>query len=180
MYVDRDYAESRLTGTLVRWNGKAVAVCCVRDDMSCEVKDVLQGTYSEVHIDDLDLQSPPLGFVNIDRGVQYLVRRPMRADWRQGVRTNSVINQLTRGSRPTTDLIAECINGSYPKKSIALRRLREGVRGVAISREFSLTRKGSRTIINYKWYGPIGELTSKGAVLDEKWQYLMPRIKGVV
>lgn len=178
MYVDRDYAESRLHGTLVRHEGKPVMVTAVRDSLECEVKDLLTGNYSTTHLDNLDLKSPPLGFVNHGGNCYYLTRKPMRNDWRQGVRTNSVVIQ--GGGRVPVEVIAQCMAGEYPTKSVALSKLRDGQRTIAISREFSLTRKRSRTTINYKWYGEVGKLTSKGAVLNPKWEYLSPKIEGVV
>lgn len=180
MYVDSEYAESRLHGTLVRLGTRPVIVREVSEDLTCYVKDAVSGDRSVVHLDELNLKSPPLGFVNKEGGCVYLSRKPMRNDWRQGVRPNSIIANNGEARTPSLGVIASCILGEFPKLSVALRHLREGATGVAISRDFKLTRKGSSTFLSYKWYGVVGKLTSKGAVFDSKWLYLEPVFKGVV
>ena len=180
MYIEGDYAESRLAGTLVRHNDVPVYVRGVNSSLVCFVRDVLQGNEYEVSIDDLNLKSPPLGFVNDGHSCFYISRRPMRRDWRQGVRTNTVVNQTVKDMQVSKRTIALCMKGKYPKKSVALSKLRTGVREIAISREFSLSMLGKKVMVNYKWYGTVGNLTPKGVSLQPKWKYLLNRFKEAV
>jgi hypothetical protein len=180
MYVDRDYAYSRLVNTLVRHNGEAVLVREVLGDLDCIVERLDTKNIHTVHLDDLELKSPPLGFVNFEGQCYYLTRKPMRNDWRQGVRRNSV-SAIRNGREMSIPIqaISKCVDGKFPTRSSALASLRKGVREVAISRDYSLTRVGSSTIINYKWYGAVGKLTLKGIVLDAQWKYLHKELGGL-
>lgn len=180
MYIDNEYAGSRLIGTMVRHKGRAVQVNDVVDDLQCLVYDLLNDNSYLVHLDELELKSPPLGFVNGRGGCVYLSRRPMRRDWRQGVRTNTVLKQTRYVGSINSTLIAQCILGKFPKVSTALTKLRVGIPEVAISREFSLTRVGTATIINFKWYGGVGRLTAKGPNFNTSWEYLESRFKEAV
>lgn len=171
MYVDSDYAVSRLHGTLVRHKGRAVFVREVEEDMMCVIQDGLNGRSSNVHLDDLNLASPPLGLVNFNGEAKYISRLPMRNDWRQGVRPHNTTWGGERGV-PEEALI-KCMNGKYPSKTAAFRELRNCSVGVAISREFFLTKEGRSTILNYKWYGRVGKTTLRGATtLDKGWEHL--------
>jgi len=182
MYIDGDYAHSRLLHTLVRHNDVPVQVLHVSNNLMCCVSEVLGRSVKEytVHLDELVLSSPPLGFVNGSRGCTYLCRKPMRRDWRQGLRVNTTVAQTYNLNNLDLELIALCMKGKFPKKSTALKKLRAGAKEVAISREFSLSREGNHTMISYKWYGVVGRLTAKGAKLDLMWEYLLPVFKGVV
>jgi len=61
MYDEPDYARSRLEGTVVLLNGKAVYVGDVYGDMYCDVYlDLNEGVCERVAVDDLQVLAPPL------------------------------------------------------------------------------------------------------------------------
>lgn len=171
MYDDSEYAHSRLANTFVRHKGKAVYVRRVRDNFVCNLYSYGEGGREyDVKLEELDLSSPPLGLVNVGDTCHYVTRRPMRNDWRQGVRSSNTT--WRQGRSVENEFLSRCIDGKFPTKSTALRRLREGHRQVAISRDFYLTKSGSRVMLNYKWYGEVGQMTTRSLNFSEKWEHL--------
>lgn len=178
MYDDGEYANTRLEGTLVRHKGRAVLVLRVKEDLRAVIEDLEKEDTTEVCIDDLNLQSPPLGFVNVGSHCLYLARRPMRRDWRQGVRPNSVRALVGRVERLSTREIASCINGVFPSVDEALQILKEQP-SVAVSRDFMLSVNGVGTVvIKYKWYGKVGVLKGTTANFTKKFSYLPTDLRG--
>jgi hypothetical protein len=168
MYDDSEYAESRLINTIVRHGDTAVLVRHVDEDMEAEVRDIQTGDEYRVHLDELNLKSPPLGNVNYGRYCLYLARKPMRRDWRQGVRPHNIQIIGSAMRNPDMEAIAKCINGVFPTFEKAVQMLDE-VAEVAISRDFSI-RKTTRAgvyQIKYKWYGKVA-LVKRGEVTIQK------------
>tara|TARA_R110000823_G_C15952958_1_gene502519 strand:+ start:5938 stop:6477 length:540 start_codon:yes stop_codon:yes gene_type:complete len=176
MYDCEEYAASRLLDTLVRFRGKAVKVLCVFHDMTCDIYHMSGGWRAKVHLDDLDLRSPPLGFVNKGSGCMYIARKPMRHDWRQGVRPNSVID-VRQNYRPSFESIAKCIDGEFPTITKAFSMLSGDYKEVALSREFSITRNRGKHMINYKWYGKVAVLEEGVPKLSSKYKYLQKEVE---
>lgn len=173
MYDCEEYASSRLVGTLVLHEDKAVKVLSVGGSLTCLVCYVAgeeEGEQFRVDLSELSLKSPALGFVNFGNRCGYLVRKPMRHDWRQGVRPNSV-QDLHRGN-VTFSTIGKCMEGVFPTFKEALVRIEDGVPEVAISRDFSIVRRGGVLRVKYKWYGKVGRLNKNGVALDDKFNHL--------
>lgn len=156
---DYEYANSRLEGTIVR-NGKhPVLVRCVNPDGTVDVETVVTGKRRSFHLDELNLASPPLGMTNTRSGAIYLARKPMRRDWRQGLRSNN-ITCLTGNQEITTRLIYSAIRGSYPKLGVAIDDCMTNEISVAFHREWSVSWDDRRreVVLNYKWYGAAGTI----------------------
>ena len=178
MYDCADYASSRLVDTLVRLDGKAVRVVSVEGDIECTVETFPNGERSTIDIDELDLKSPPLGFVNGGGRAYYVARKPMRQDWRQGVRPNSV-RSVNTGSRVSLHTLAKCIDGDFPTFAKASAMLGDW-REVALSREFSISKRRGSIIINYKWYGSVGVIVGGKVSLTDGYQYLSKEVEGLL
>lgn len=180
MYDCSEYAESRLSETIVRKGDMPVRVLEVDGDFSCSVRDELGelGVFA-VGIEELNLKSPPLGFVNTRSGCEYLVRRPMRRDWRQGVRSNSVVSTGTGNQAMMRD-IAACIKGDYPSIKEARGMVRSG-NAVAVSRDIALTKHLASVRVVYKWYGVVGVLTKNNTFKVKKaFKHVAPLLEGLL
>lgn len=179
MYDCSEYAESRLSDTLVMEGDNPVRVVCVDGDMVCEVIDDLTGEVHRVDLERLNIKSPPLGFVNTPRGCFYLARRPMRRDWRQGVRPNNVIRLDTEAQANMMD-IARCMKGDYPSIKEAMGMVRPD-NTVAVSRDIALTKHLASVRVVYKWYGVVGVLTKNNTFKVKKaFKHIAPLLEGLL
>lgn len=155
---DYEYAHSRLVNTIVR-NGKhPVLVKAVRGDGSVITETIITERRRECALEDLDLSSPPLGYINTPRGVQYIARKPMRRDWRQGLRSNNMVVLGGRRSEVTPRMIYAAIRGVYPTLAEAMERsMIDGI-SVAFSREWAVLfdYDEKAMYLRYKWHGVAG------------------------
>lgn len=78
-YQPRDY-EARLNGGVILWDGIPHRI--MTNDGQLDIYDLVKNlrVASNVEADDprLDISSPPLGYLNTDRGAYYLMRSPLR------------------------------------------------------------------------------------------------------
>ena len=112
---DWQYADSRLQGTIVRHDGKAVLVEGVGKKGA--VISLLRADTEPkiVKLDDLDLSPVKLGFCNINMDVSYLTRMPMRRDWRQGLRKGNFVSVFgTIAELVPFPNLADTIENIYP------------------------------------------------------------------
>ena len=176
MYKEPEYADSRLRGTIVRLGDEPVFVDNVDGEMICSVSTLEGLAPVRIHVDELNLMSPPLGFVNRNGKAVYISRKPMRQDWRQGVRTNSIItfvgNEPARVDMDNTTIM-RCIKGDYPSIGDAVNALEVGeARSAAISREFCLYKHMDNIKVRYSWKGCVGKVEGGKITLLKKWKYL--------
>lgn len=144
MYEDDvEYADGRLRGTIVRVDCEPVFV---NEVISVKGEVHIQGFYladrSEVStpITNVNLEPVPLGYVNTFFGARYLCRRPIRNDWRQGLRDYNCVNE--RGENVLNEVplenLRETILGIYPSFDLAVRD--NSGKSIAFSRNFALTK----------------------------------------
>lgn len=186
-----EYAALRLQETIIRYNNRAAHVDMVRyrdDDgeyLQVEATDLLSGTPISDHIDNFDLTPVKLGFVNLKRYmdgatgyVAYTERKPMRQDWRQGLRRNNTVTSWgVQGAWDFKDL-AKTINGEFPTVAEAMADVPPfDNMYMAWHRDFCVNGMGH---IFYRWYGKVGEFTDREGVefvLDEKFYWIEESLK---
>jgi hypothetical protein len=171
MYQDADYAISRLHETIVLFGDTAVKVRCVEDDLDCTVKEVLTGKSHIVPLAELNVTDLPLGFcMNPETGsLKYIVRKPLRRDWRQGLRRSNCQDLLGRGI-DSYDIARSLEADSVVKYS---QGIKSGSSTLVISRDFALkVRRGGGYNIQYKWYGKVGSIKDGVITLEQKSEYL--------
>src|ERR1700754_2631417 len=90
---DYVYAQTRIQGTVLRVlaTGEPVYVVQVSGDgrCACVPIDLDWGDRNNniyLQVDELDMHPVPLGYVNCAGEATYLMRVPMRRDWKQGLR----------------------------------------------------------------------------------------------
>jgi hypothetical protein len=156
---DLEYARQRLVGTIVRHAGFAVRIIKIYSKEEVSIVRLATGVASMVPLNKLNIKSPPLGYVNTDHGPQYLVRKPKRDDWRQGLRNNNLA--IINGRVPIDYLpdrgIARTIRGFYPsfKECMDTMQLHDKHNGLAFHRHWAITP-------NYLQY--------KGKTVGEVWE----------
>ena len=166
MYEDSEYANSRLASTVVRHGKELVWVYRVDDDLRCEITSIKSGRESRVALKALNLKPLPLGYIN-HRGVaSFILRKPMRRDWRQGYRSNNT-RSISGLIFPVTKL-EQPVNNLYPPLAECLRQLKGGSQSQAFSRCFAVGKGGS---LLYK-ERVVGGVEGDIVVLDERYVYL--------
>lgn len=143
MYDDAQYANSRLTGTVVR-NNNGVPVMvheCRGDggDMQFNISDLIAEKPRKkwVESNTLNLRSMPLGYINIDNKAFYLSRIPRRDDWRQGLRDNQLTTRGILRIMHHGKSIHQMLKEEYPSFQRCVQKLLDDKEGVVHSQAFS-------------------------------------------
>lgn len=157
---DYGYANSRLTGTIVRRGKHPVTVLGVNNDGTVVAQTVITKKDRICKLTDLNLASPELGMVNTPNGAVYMARKPMRRDWRQGVRRSSVTILSGNVAEITDKLIYRAIRGRFPSLEDAIEDTMVGDISVAFHRHWSVKYDARRRVVKliYKWYGIAGTI----------------------
>jgi len=174
---DINYAKERLVDTIVRYNRRAVWVKLIDAGGQCTFEYLTTGTRRVCALHELDLKSPLLGYVNTENSPCYVVRRPMRRDWRQGLRHNNITcigfnARETRGI-PSADL-ARTIKGRYPKFDEVIESFKLGDRkGLAWCRTWAVI----KSTLYYKGIN-VGAITKEGKPgLSQQFHYLQESLE---
>lgn len=139
---DWEYAGSRLNGSIVTLNGVPVLVRRVLPPMIGEVS-LLEDIDETKMVDAglLDLKPVRLGYCNFRSDANYLMRKPMRRDYKQGLRYE---NFLSVGPSPHTMInhkkLGEVIVNKYPTYAQCLKAVKDGkVNSMAWCREWAIS-----------------------------------------
>ncbi len=171
--TDYNYASSRLAGTVVRLkDGTPVIVDDVHPRMKVTVVALEKlDELIEVNLDDLNLKPVPLGMCNWNGQTTYLCRKPMRRDWKQGLRAGNFTSLFGFPAEvipPGT--LSEVIKGIYPTFKEALEKFKDKkVMSVAWSREWAVDRHG---VLTHKGNQQVGQIVDGNCVLFEQFQHL--------
>lgn len=143
-YTDLAFAQQRIQGTVVRYEGTPVFVDYINEDGEASVCKLGSNKYFCVEdYNDLDLTPVPLGNTNYKARAFYIWRIPMREDWRQGLRERTICSTGLKVGLMTTYL-AKTIKGLYPHVDECMEAIHEGEAvSQAFSRNFSLTKGAS-------------------------------------
>lgn len=154
MYDTVDYAKQKLVGTVVRLNnGEPIHILDVVNKMLVVfVKNDSDEHTKTTEFKNIDISSPPLGFINTHKGAFFVSRIPKRNDWRQGVRPENcskVAVSALGGGRLTTNEIMAAIVGPKEQPFWEATKEAESLGGlsVAIHRHWAITNRN----IYYKW-----------------------------
>lgn len=166
-YVNANYANKRLVGTIVTVKNKAAHI------IEYGLKNV---TYTELltnepktaPIKDMDITPVKLGYVNMPRGfVSYIMRTPKREDWKQGLRPSTMRLVTEKGfelypEEIPYNLLAKTIEGIFPKFKEVVKIIYQGeASSIAFNRSFAIQK--DKTIL-YKGEYKIGEILNEKGV----------------
>jgi hypothetical protein len=178
-----DYARQRLVETIITYKGKAHQVLDVKKargnkPLVITSTEVLSGDIINDDIDNYDLTPVKLGFVNANEAVGYIVRKPMRNDWRQGLRAQQVYIPYASSPNFFVDFrdVARTIEGIFP----TIEEIYEQEKPMrAFSRDFSMNKAGE---IYYRAFGKVGNFLdrTRNFLLDAKFFWVEERLKEVV
>ena len=118
---DYPYAQSRIQGTIVRIEktGEPVFVAYVSALGKCSCVPIEKDWGDSennvyLQVDELDMHPVPLGYVNCAGEATYLMRVPMRRDWKQGLRQENCWSSGRRFSMIPMKDIKNCIMNRFP------------------------------------------------------------------
>lgn len=167
-YDTAEYAHTRLVETIITYNKEPVFVNKVYDKdgvIFVRFAKLLEDVQLDVPLSDCDINPVQLGYINHKSDALYIMRTPMRRDWRQGLRMLNIVG--TDGSSPRAvpySVIAHTIMGRFPSFKSVLERLNssEKIHRLAYSRDFAVNKKGD---ITYKGLIDIGTVSmSNGSI----------------
>lgn len=176
---DYSYAQTRIQGTVLRISKTNIPVYIVRVTNSgeCLAIPIEQPWHDfekaiRVHVDDLNMHPVPLGYVNCAGKATYLMRIPMRRDWKQGLRQENCWSSGRPFGEISMSDIKNCIMNVYPTFSRAVKDIAVGKhpKTLAWHRHWAVTTGG---IVMYKNHEIVGKLNDEGIVqLDSTYHYL--------
>jgi hypothetical protein len=147
---DWEYAGTRLDGTIVRlWSGNPIEVLRCHED-GVNIQDLVNDRVSTVDLGDLDLRPVPLGYARSSshhNQLVYVCRKPMRRDWRQGLRKNNYVVLGNEDSVIARKDLAQCILGDHLSYEVAVESLKKGANEMLFHRHWKLNSIGE---IHYK------------------------------
>lgn len=108
---DMEYIRSRIRSTIVKVNGEPVSVLDIENDGTTYVHNMFKRVEQKIFIEDLDINPFRLGYVNYNRSVAFLVRKPVR-HYKQGLCPSSIMSfgRYSLNSVPTVNMMM----GIYP------------------------------------------------------------------
>jgi hypothetical protein len=179
MYSDNiEYARGRLKGTIVMINGEPVLVDDIQHDATTIFRYLKTNEYDVCHVDDLDLVGQnKLGYVNYEDNSYHLVRKPLRHDWRQGLRMGNMVFTGPEGFYEVPlENLRHTILGIYPTFQQAAESVSEGAwKKRAFSRNFAVG-QDNRLFYRERWVGTYDKLV----MLQEKFKYLTESLNDIM
>lgn len=167
---DFEYANSRLSESVVRYNDVPIMVHAINNDGRVEGSSLVDGHGINCNLDELDLVPVQLGYVNYDGRAHYVMRKPVRRDWRQGLRHNNMVSDTVPVPALPWACVAKTINNEYPtfEQARLMLKGKRGVTSIAWCRDFAIV-KGWKVI---HCGDTVGSIVNEKVVLDEAFQYL--------
>jgi len=152
VYKNAEYAANRLAGTIVRRiiGNQHIPIAIANIANSKVAYTTLADNIPDVcDLKELDLDPVPLGYINNQKIATYWARKPMRQDWRQGLRAANVVclsHPHAEWGGNNLKQIAACIDGVYPTFKQCLGKVKrnpEAKGSIAFSRDFAIDGGGA-------------------------------------
>lgn len=149
IYKDAGYANNRLAGTIVRYNGRPINVMEIHGGKVVAI-DILTGDQIVKAYDDkLDINPVPLGYVNTGTKAYYTARCPVRKDWKQGLRGNTFRAVAAGGGKVYSEMlnmthVGQTILGDYPSFKKCVQQVKAAtVDSIAFCRDLAIDFQGT-------------------------------------
>lgn len=163
-----------LTGTVVKYQGKAAYVAEILNNMTAEVYVGQNGRMTMIPVNELDLTPIKLGYViNQKSGNAIYVERKPARQWRQGISTGVCgIRSPKAGDYLDLNIGGSTVNklvaGRYPTIFKALRVAKKKRKEIPFSKNMAIDRY---SIIRYKTL-VVGNLIGKRITMHPNFSYL--------
>lgn len=194
---DFEYASTRLVGSVVKLKNfdeggvllvnKLIPVDKAKKlsfKDSALVGTTIKQSICQVPTDKMEFSFGPLGYMTtVDKGCAYVVRMPIRRDYKQGIRPNQLIaifpdrkgGTVSSSVRDTNisdasflKALALCAHNQYPDLDTCLELVEETGLGYGLSKHFAI---GDKYDINYRGRR-VGKLKNGLLKLDDKFNFI--------
>jgi hypothetical protein len=178
MYSDNiEYARGRLKDTIVMYQGEPIWVELIDRDATVHFMYLEDRSGGFCHLDELDMVGQnKLGYINFGPSACHIVRKPLRHDWRQGLRLGNIAFSGPQGfyELPLAEL-RHTILGRYPTFQQAAEEVSRGVEKRAFSRNFAV-QAGGVLLYKERQVGRFDKLVE----LSEQFKYLTESLNDIV
>jgi hypothetical protein len=174
---DREYADSRVTNTIVMHEGRPVTVVELApssEGAMATVLDLLNSNRIVTRLDGLDLCPPKIGYVNYGGVASYVCRMPKRRDYKQGTRMQNLVSHcgLPINSIAAAQLYSPIV-GDYPDFTTCIQSVGpdSGTKNhsMAWHNDWALSVSGD---ITYKFGNVVGSLKDSEPKLLPQFKHL--------
>lgn len=183
---DYDYANSRLSGSIVEFNSAPVYIFGVGDEGSVEYRYLGQNNIRRYHspLKEFDLTPLKLGYINQEaRRSFYITRLPSRS-WKQGLTMNHLVYGTAEPFRVNMDdrSFVNMLRGVYPSLHTCLELMvnQEAI-SLAFSKNFAFSpfKQGQcKLLYKEKIVGDFNLGEHHLPILDAKHQFLRETLEG--
>lgn len=186
MYDSGNYASTRL-GNCFIWEKKKgmlffVRTCTGTKHIKIIGSYVPDGVEAEVPIENFDLSFQKMGFTYYGGQALYLMKKPMRRDWKQGIRASNVkVYSVNCSKFRNFDFrviplgkVNSCIKGEHMGLEEAMEEAYNNECSVPISRKFFIHPSDSVNTfhLGHACDGIIGNIVDGRALLEDDFNYL--------
>lgn len=187
-YDEAEYANNRLKESIVRLkNGTPIHIQNIRSEREVIYNELTLDSDRKVcKLEDLDINPVPLGYCNVKTYCLYLVRMPMRQDWKQGLRSNSLRDVHGRRVDTRYEHLVDTIVGKFPSFKDSISRILEksknpfklegqSTKSIAFNRDFCLKEEN---LLEYKGVFIVGTFNKNGGYdLKERFGWVEDCLK---
>ena len=169
LYRDFQYGSNRVNTTIVMYEGKPHQIIDI-DNLGRKLisQNLISGRKRILDWDPkkLDITPQQLGYVNLSFGeAQYICRKPMRQDWKQGLRDNNTGTPKNNRSHFEVKAVTKALMNDYPDLEECYEFCKMGGDSMAFSKNFCLSH-GLKVM--YKGWVSIGTVTENMKIEIEK------------
>ena len=190
MYDDINYAVNRLVGTIVSKDNDTIFIHSLEKSdggkIVCYYNKTGESRTKSCLLTEISLKPINIGNVNVNGGAYYISRKPMRRDWKQGMRANNIqYYSPTPIAIRKSDVLSsvgllEAFKNIYPSVEKCLESLMNGeANSIAFCKKLSLARYRGQTNMYYRGKDLVGsfDIDSKALTLNKQSNYLFELIE---
>lgn len=183
---DHEYLSSRISGSVVMCQGSPVYVLEVTGSGNASIEDLVTHNRRVIRADNLSLEIPKLGYVNYFGRATYVCRKPMRRDYKQGLRKQNLISTYGYISNelPYHSLVPTLTN-NYPSFKECLNLIQnqkdrpEPIFSMAWNRNWAIEKEGDNLHLLYKFGTVVGSIINGEPTLKNEFMYLIEQLMEV-
>jgi len=176
---DWEYADTRLSDTVVTHNGKPLHIMAITDRMTAVALCLVTGDDVEVNAIELDLTPVKLGYCNYNKKVFYVCRVPVRR-YKQGLRREnmSCVSLTGLPSMLSYQYLVNTIMDVFPTFGKCLASVGNNrISSMAWHRDWAMD---SNLDVYYRGNDRVGHVEGGVVVLGKQFTYLKEALSEVV
>lgn len=179
--TDYGYANDRLSGTLVRYEGYPCFIHNINlSDGRVSASFLTTDRFKDqnLYLKYFDLSPVPLGYVNLKSAVSYVLRYAKR-QYKQGLRSNTLSFKGPRVSMESPEF-ADSIMNRFPELETCLDYVEnEEKQSIAFHRKFAIRKTSKNIMLDYRGFS-CGALRKDKLSLEPKFLHLQESLEEAI